>query len=172
MNIYYEMTVPIFTHSLTNLRAILEKAKAFALEHHLTDEELLSMRLASDMFPFAAQVRIACDNAKGGSGRLAGVEIPVFLDNEKTLDELIDRVDRTLAFLGTLKPEQYQGAADRDIHLNWMPEGMYWKGDVYLHKFLVGNFFFHYTTAYDILRNAGMKIGKADFVGDVPMLKK
>jgi hypothetical protein len=170
-NMYYQMTVPAFTRSLTNLKLILEKAEIFIKEHNISEADLFQKRLAPDMLPFVAQVQIASDNAKGGVGRLAGVEIPNMEDNEKTLPELIERIDKTIAFLGTVKPEQFLDAGDRRIHLHWMPEGMSYTGVDYLTQFLLANFYFHYTTAYDILRQAGLTVGKSDFIGQIPMVK-
>jgi len=166
---YYEFTIPVFVRSLTNLKAILEKAKIFAQEKGISEADLLGARLAPDMFPLSKQVQIATDNAKGAAGRLAGVEVPKMEDTETTIDQLCARIDKTLAYLQTFTPEQFADAATRKITLHWMPEGKYFDAQTYLRDFLLSNFFFHYTTAYDILRSRGMNLGKSDYVGNVDM---
>ncbi len=170
-NPYYEFTSPVFLRSLANLREILVKAKEFAKEKGIDEAKLLDARLAPDMYPLVKQVQVATDNAKGAAARLTGSENPKFEDTETTIDQLVDRIDRTTRFVSSFTPDDFEGADERKISLPWMPEGMYFPADVYLRDFLVGNFFFHYTTAYDILRNQGMNIGKQDFTGSLDMKK-
>lgn len=170
-NTYYQFTVPVFVRSLSNLMAILGKAKVFARETGISESPLIQSRLAPDMFSLGKQVQVAADNAKGGAARLAGVEVPTMEDTETTFDELIARLGKTIAFLNTLQPEQFADAAQRKITLPWMPEGMYYEASTYLRDFLIANFYFHYTTAYDILRNQGVSLGKEDFAANIPMLK-
>ena len=122
------------------------------------------------MYPFVKQVQIAADNAKGAAGRLAGVEIPKMEDNEKSFDELCARIDKTLAYLSTFKPEQFADAANKKIHLPWMPEGKHYDAPTYLSHFILANYYFHVTTAYDILRHLGMPIGKTDYIGEITMV--
>lgn len=162
----YHVTVPEFKRSLLALQAILVKAEAFVAEKKITDSVLLGAYLASDQFPLVKQVQIACDNAKGTAGRLAGVEIPKMEDNEASLKELEARIDKTIAFLDTLKPEQFEGSDERDIPVYFMP-GKVLTGLEYLNTLGLANFYFHLTTAYSILRHNGMNIGKADFMGQV-----
>ena len=169
-NTYYEFTIPVFVRSLTNLKAILEKAKAFAAQKGISEADLLGARLAPDMFPLVKQVQIAGDNAKGAAGRLAGVEIPKMEDTEATFDELSARLDKTLAYLNTFTPEQFVDAENKKIHLPWMPEGKHYEAATYLRYFVHANFYFHVTTAYDILRNQGMPIGKTDYIGELTMV--
>lgn len=170
-NNYYEFTVPLFVHSLTNLKALLGKGQLFAKENGIDEQLFLEARLAPDMYPLKKQVQIAADNAKGGAARLAGIVAPKMEDNETTFDELFARIDKTIAFLNTLKPEQYADAARRKITLPWMPEGTYYEAPTYLRNFLLANFYFHYVTAYDILRNQGVPVGKEDFAANIPTLK-
>lgn len=165
-NIYYTFTVASFTHALESLIGILKKAKQFAEEKKVSDDAILSARIAVDMFPFVRQVQMVSDNAKGNAARFAGVEIPKMEDNEKTLDELIVRLEKTKEFLGTLKPEQFADAATREIRLSYFP-GKHFIGSEYLLEYVIPNFYFHLTTAYDILRGLGMTIGKADFLGKI-----
>ncbi len=169
-NPYYEFTIPVFVRTLTNLKAILEKAKAFAVEKGISEADLLATRLAPDMFPLVKQVQIAGDNAKGAAGRLAGVEIPKMEDTEATFDELCARLDKTIAYLNTFTSEQFAGAEDKKIHLPWMPEGKNYEAPDYLRYFVLANVYFHVTTAYDILRNQGMPVGKTDYIGELTMV--
>lgn len=162
----YNTTVPEFKRSLLALRAILVKAEAFVVEKKIEDSVLLQARLAPDQFPLVKQVQIACDNAKGTAGRLAQAEFPKMEDNEMTLKELEARIDKTLAYLDTLTPEQFVGSEERDIAIYFMP-GKCLTGLEYVNTLGLANFYFHVTTAYSILRHNGMNIGKADFMGQV-----
>lgn len=162
----YTVTVPEFKRSLLALRAILVKAEAFVAEKKIEDKVLLGAYLAPDQFPLVKQVQIACDNAKGTAGRLAGVELPKMEDNESTLKELEARIDKTIAFLDTLKEEQFEGSEERDIAIYFMP-GKCLSGVEYLNTLGLANFYFHLTTAYSILRHNGLNIGKTDFMGAV-----
>ena len=170
-NQYYTFTVPVFIHTLNNLKAILGKGGAFAKEKGMDEAKLLDAKLADDMFPLVKQVQIATDNAKGAAARLSGKENPKYEDNENSLDELYARIDKTIAFLETFKEEDFDGAEKRKIVLPWMPEGMCYEAPVYLQQFVLANYYFHYTTAYDILRSLGVTIGKTDFIGDIGMKK-
>jgi hypothetical protein len=170
-NIYYEFTVPVFVRSLSNLMVVLGKAKMFAREKGITEQLFLESRLAPDMFPLGKQVQVVADNAKGAAARLAGVPVPTMEDTEKTFDELITRLAMTIAFLRTLQPEQFADAGRKKIALSWMPEGMYYDAPTYLRDFLLANFYFHYATVYDILRNQGVPLDQQDFSGTIPMLK-
>lgn len=163
----YNVTVPEFKRSLLALRALLVKAEAFVTEKKIADSVLLGAYLAPDQFPLARQVQIACDNAKGTAGRLAGVELPKMEDNETTFKELEARIDKTIAFLDTLKEEQFEGSEDREIPIYYFP-GKALTGFEYVNTQGLANFYFHLTTAYSILRHNGMNIGKADYMGVVP----
>ena len=167
-NQYFDATVPVFIKSLTALKGILTKAEAFAKEKNVTDDVILRSRLAVDMFDLVRQVQIACDNAKGSSARLAGVTIPSFEDNEKTFAELQTRIDKTLAFLATFKPEQFADTADRKVMLPYFKD-KHFIGSEFTYQYALPHFFFHMTTAYDILRHLGVPIGKADFSGGLPL---
>lgn len=164
---YYEMSVPVFIKSLNNLKGILEKAEKFAAEKKVTESVLLESRLYVDMFPLVKQIQTAADQAKGTAARLAGMEPPKTEDGEKTFAELRARLDTTIAFLETLKPEQFEKAAEAKVRLPYYP-GKYFPGESYLPHSGLPNFFFHLTTAYGILRHLGVDIGKADYIGNVP----
>ncbi len=167
MNLYHA-SVPLFIKSLKNLKNILEKGKLFVKEKNLQESELLEARLAPDMFPLTRQVQIASDNAKGITANLAGVEKLVMPDEEKTFDELLERCDKTIAFLETLTPEQFEGAESKRIPFPYV-EGKWMFGNEALFQNNLPNFFFHVTTAYDILRHKGVAIGKNDYIGELPL---
>ena len=162
----YQASAPRFVHTLTNLSAILDKAKAHAAARKIDEQVMTSLRLYPDMLALARQVQIACDTAKGAGARLAGVEIPKHEDTEKTLEELKARIAKTLAFIGTLKAAQIDGTEDKEIALKLGPREVQWKGMQYLLGFAWPNFYFHATTAYDILRHNGVELGKRDFIGN------
>jgi hypothetical protein len=166
MNVY-EQTVPQFIRTIRQVHTWLDKAEAHAGAKKFDVDTLLAARLAPDMFPFARQIQSISDIAKGNASRLAGVQAPSFPDEEKTLAELRARLDKTIAFLETLKPEQFEGAEERTVTLAWMP-GKGIKGRDYLVGFALPNFYFHVTTTYAILRHNGVDVGKMDFLGPQP----
>ncbi|TXS94009.1 DUF1993 domain-containing protein [Parahaliea maris] len=167
-NLMYQGSAPVFTHHLKNLSAILKLAAKDAKTRGIAPEVLLNARLAPDMLPLAAQVMIATDHAKGCCARLAGQPSPVFADTESTFAELEARIRKTLAFIRTIKPAEYADSETRDITLT-LPFGeLYFKGADYLHGWVLPNFYFHYTTAYDILRHNGLAVGKREYLGVVP----
>lgn len=167
MNLY-TVSVPVFMKNLKNLKQILAKGKTFAAEQGMSEAELLDARLAPDMFPLMRQVQIASDNAKSISANLASVEKPVMEDVEKSFDELMERCDKTIAFLETLKPEQFEGAEARQIPFPYA-EGKWMLGNEALLHHNLPNFFFHMVTAYAILRNKGVTLGKNDYIGELPL---
>jgi len=161
----YAASVPTFLHMLKNLTAILEKAEAFAKERDIEPEVLVNWRLAPDMLPLANQIQIAADFAKGTTARLAGAQVPSYPDEEKTLAELKARIAKTVKFVEGFKPKDIDGSETRDITLSVGGQEMRFKGEPYLVHFALPNFYFHVTTAYDILRRCGVNIGKRDFIG-------
>jgi hypothetical protein len=161
----YQASAPRFANTLKNLSAILDKAKAHAEAKKVDETVLTSSRLYPDMFALARQVQIACDSAKGAVARLAGVEIPKHEDTEKTFDELKDRIAKTLAFIATVKAAQIDGSEEKEIVLKLRGNDVPFKGLQYLMGFAWPNFYFHTTTAYNILRHNGVEIGKQDFIG-------
>jgi hypothetical protein len=161
------LTVDIFTHTLGNLSAILEKGTALAAQKKFDSAVLVTSRLAPDMLPLSKQVQIACDTAKKGAARLAGVDAPPFEDNEKTIEELRTRIARTIDFLKTLPPNAFEGAEDRDIKVPAGDRTLEFKGLSYLQRWILPNLFFHVTTAYNILRHNGVEIGKRDYLGSL-----
>jgi hypothetical protein len=162
-------SLPVFEIGLNALSANLDKAAAFAAAKKIDPSVLVNARLAPDMFPLSRQVQIATDQAKNGSARLAGVEAPKYEDNETTLDQLKARIAKTLAYIKTLDARQIDGAADREINFPLGPNKGQMKGADYLNHFVLPNFYFHVTTAYDILRHCGVEVGKRDFLGAIPL---
>lgn len=166
MNIsMYQASAPRFVNTLTNLSAILDKAQAHVDAKKIAPEALTAYRLFPDMFPMARQVQIACDTAKGAVARLAGVDIPVHEDTEQTLAELKARIARTIAFIQSIRPAQLDGTEDKDITLKRGEKSTTYKGMQFLLGHALPNFYFHVTTAYDILRHNGVEIGKRDYLG-------
>lgn len=163
----YDVSIPIFTLSLNNLAAILDKAASYAQSKKVDPKVFPAARLIIDMLPLSSQVQIACDTAKGAAARLAGVDVPKHEDTEATLDELKARVAKTVDFIKTIKREQLQGAEAREIVLQFPQTTLKFTGVNYLTNFVLPNFFFHVTTAYALLRKNGVDLGKRDFLGQI-----
>jgi uncharacterized protein len=167
MNIsMHQASAPRFVNMLKNLSAILDKAQAYADAKKIDPTVLTGSRLYPDMLTMASQVQIACDTAKGAVARLAGVEIPKYDDTERTLAELKARIAKTIEFVGTIKPPQVDGTEDKEIVLKIRGQDVKYTGMQYLLGFAHPNFYFHVTTAYDILRHNGVEIGKRDYIGN------
>lgn len=166
----YDLTAVQFVRSLHVLKGLLAKAAQFADQRKFPASVLLGSRLAPDQFPLSTQIQIACDNAKLCVARLSGVEAPKHEDNEQTLDQFIARIDSTIAFLESVKPESFAGFADKTVRFHWNP-GAHLRGEDYLVQFALPNFYFHLTTAYSILRNNGLELGKADYTGTLTWQK-
>lgn len=164
----FEITVPQFIKVLGNLNGLLDKAAAHAEMKKYDVKNVLNARLAPDQFNFIRQVQIATDTAKGAAARLAGQEPPKYEDNEQTLDELRTRLHKTIEFLKTVKPAQFDGAAKRMIKIPHMP-GKGLAGFEFVVQMGLPNFYFHVTTAYSILRHNGIEIGKGDYLGALPL---
>ena len=161
----YQASVPSLIRSLNNLIAILEKSATDAQSRKIDPAVLINSRLYPDMLPLVKQVQIASDIARRGAARLAGLEAPAMEDHETTFPELIDRLKKTNAYLATLTPAQIDGSESKSISLPMGKETMHFEGLPYLLYFILPNVYFHVTTAYDILRHCGVKLGKLDFLG-------
>lgn len=162
----YQTSVSVYTRSLTALDVILDKAVAHADAKKIAHDALLAARLFPDMFTFTKQVQLTTDFAKGSTSRITGVEIPKYADDEKTFPELKARIAKTIAYLSSLKPEQFNGSDDKDITFPVGPEKtLTLPGSRYLLGVAHPNFYFHFATAYDILRHNGVELGKRDFIG-------
>ena len=162
----YKISVPIFVQFLTSLSTVLDKAAAFAEAKKVDPSVLLNTRLAPDMFPLGRQVRAATDHAINACGRLAGAELPTFSNNEASIPELKERIAKTIDFLKGLKPAQIDGTEGKEIKITF-PSGATreFTGQSLLLNNSLPNFYFHCTTAYDILRQCGVELGKRDFMG-------
>ena len=160
----YHASVPVFTKILHNAKGWLDKAAAAAEARKFDPTVLWSARLAPDMFSFTRQLQIGTDGAKGGVGRLAGVDVPRYEDNESNLAELHARLDKTIAYLNGITEAQLAGSADKDIVHPSTRGDRKFKGADYLRYYVTPNFYFHMTMAYGILRHNGIEVGKRDFL--------
>lgn len=163
----YAASVPPITNTLKNLAVILQKGAAHAEARKIDPSVLINARLYPDMFPLSRQVQIATDQGKGGPARLAGMEPPKFEDNETTFADLVARIDRTVKFAESLRPEQIDGSEERKITLVAGGRTLNFTGLPYLFNFVLPNLYFHATTTYNILRHNGVEIGKLDFLGKI-----
>jgi uncharacterized protein len=161
----YQASAPRFANSLHNLSAILDKAQAHCEAKKIDAAVLGGMRLIADMLPLSRQVQIACDTAKGAVARLAAIEIPKHEDTEQTLAELKQRIGKTIDFVLSVKPDSLDGSEEREVVLKLRGKETRFNGLQYLLGFVYPNFYFHVTTAYDILRANGVELGKRDYIG-------
>lgn len=160
----YTSSVPVLRHILCSLSTILRKAAAHAEAKQIDPAVLTSARLFPDMFALTRQVQIATDQAKGCAARLAGLAIPKFDDTETDFDELQARIAKTIAFLDSIKAEQIDGSEEKEISFQLHERTLEYTGQNYLSQWVLPNFYFHVTTAYNILRHNGVEIGKKDFL--------
>lgn len=161
----YQISLPIFVRQLNGLAGCMKKAQAVYAEKKYDESTLLSCRFYPDMFSFAKQVQIATDHARNCAALLAGLEAPKYEDNETSLAQLIARVEKTIAYLKTIKPEQVDGAEGKTVIVKMRDREMNFTGLELLQNRSMPNFYFHTTTAYDIIRHNGVEIGKRDFMG-------
>ncbi len=157
--------IPGIIRSLKAMSAIIEKAEAHCEAHKINPDILFNDRLYPTMLPFVAQVQIMADHAKGMGARLTGMDNPVFADDAATFADLRDRIARTIAFLETIPAAAFNGAEDRIVTQKLGQRTLEMPGSVYLASAVMPNFYFHMTTAYNILRHNGVDLGKRDFVG-------
>jgi len=164
----YEITVTQYTKMLANLSHILEKASQYAETKKFDVDVLLNSRLAPDQFNLIRQVQIACDTAKFGAARVCGKEAPSHPDTEVTLADLQARIKTVQDYLASFKQEEFAGA---EVHHVSQPrwEGKYLTGTEFVIQHSLPNIYFHVTTAYSILRNNGVDLGKKDFLGNMPL---
>lgn len=160
----YDATIPPLKLTLSNLAHILKKGEAHAETKGIEPAVFFNARLFPDMFPLSRQVQIATDMSKGAAARLADIEIPKYEDDETTFADLQARIAKTLAFIDSVRPTQFEGAEKRNIELMVRKHKMEFSGQDYLLKWVMPNVYFHVTTAYDILRHNGVELGKPDFL--------
>ena len=161
----YRASVPVFVRGFAATAKILDKGVAFAEARKIDPSVLVNARLAADMHPLSRQIQIASDAAKGAAARLAGVEPPSFADTEASFDELKARIAKTVDFMNGLDAKAFEGGDVREVSLKLGPQEFKMSGADYLFNIATPNFYFHITTAYDILRHNGVEIGKRDFLG-------
>jgi hypothetical protein len=156
---------PIFVRALSNMLSWLDIAEAHAKERDFDANNYLALRFAPDMLPFTSQVQVASDVAKRCVARLAQVEAPAWEDDEVTLDELRARINKTIAYVESLSADEINKSADLEISFPLPSGALQFTGESFLQSFAIPNFYFHVTQAYTLLRHAGVKLGKMDFLG-------
>jgi uncharacterized protein len=165
----YTVSVPVFIQHLNGLSTVLDKAAAWAAAGKVNEADLLNMRLSPDMFNLARQVRAATDHASNAAGRLSSKELLKFSDDETTIAQLKDRIAKTIDYLKSVKQSEIEGTEGKDISITF-PSGQtrQFTGQSLLLGNSLPNFWFHITTAYDIVRQCGVEVGKRDFMGTPP----
>jgi len=164
-----QAVLPVFEIGLNALIVVLDKAAAHATAKKIDPSVVLGWRLAPDMFALTRQVQVTSDQAKNGAARLAGIEPPKFEDNETSIDQLKERLTKTVAFLKTLDSKAIDASADREITFPLGSAKGQMKGGDYLNHFVLPNFYFHLTAAYACARACGVDLGKRDFLGAIPI---
>ncbi|MCH9688774.1 MAG: DUF1993 domain-containing protein [Deltaproteobacteria bacterium] len=154
------------TKMLRNLDAWLGKAEEYAEAKGSSADDFVGFRLTPDMRPLSFQVQSACDGAKFMASRLSGTDAPNHPDTETTMAELRQRINAVVDFLGGFSEDQFEGADAREVRMSFLP-GKWARGDDYVREMALPNFYFHVTTAYDLLRMAGVSVGKRDFIGSI-----
>lgn len=166
----YDAAIPGYVRMLKNLAAFLDKAEAHAATTGVDPQAYLETRLAPDMHPLMRQIQMASDGAKGGAARLAGIDPPSMPDTETTWSQAKERIAKTVAFLETITPDQVNGDEDRVITLKFPNMTLSFTAKDFVFQFSLPNFQFHVVTAYALLRQAGVPLGKMDFLaGGTPV---
>lgn len=162
----HAVCVPQALCTLDSITKIIDKAVAHCTDKKIDPAVLVNYRLAADMLPFSRQIQIMSDQVKGMAARLTGSEVPSFPDTETTMDDLKARIAKTRDFITSFKPEQFNGSESKPLTIKFGPNEMKFENGVdYIGRSVFPNFYFHAATAYDILRHAGVEIGKRDFLG-------
>ncbi len=164
----HQIAVPVYIQYLGGLSGVLDKAAAHCAARKIDESVLLQMRIYPDMFPFACQIGIALHFSAEPIARLAGLEVPDFGTEAASFADLKARIAKALEFIQGVKPEQLKGSETRQLELTQSSRSLNITGQVYLLHYAMPQFCFHVTTAYDILRQAGVEIGKRDFLGEAP----
>lgn len=162
-----DIASPIFVRGLTNLSNLIDKAIAAGLD----EAELMEARLAPDMLPFPAQIRMASFSGRSCIARLTGQAWPKTDDSEATLAELKETIAMSIAFIEGVDPAAFEGGETRRVELRFPGVELDFDGQGYLTSFAIPNFFFHVTTAYAILRSRGVELGKRDYLGKLALLE-
>ena len=161
----YDASIPVYKQGLVTMAHLLDKLEQHAQAKKIPAENFLNARLAIDMFDFKCQIQLACDFAKSGPMRLTGQDVPSHPDTETTVAELRARINKVQVLVDGIKPDQMQGAEERVIKFSFPGAAFEFTGSRYLTHWSLPNYFFHITTAYNILRHNGVEVGKKDFIG-------
>jgi uncharacterized protein len=161
----YDLTVPPLRRGFERLSNYLHLAREFAADNHIDPQLLVSARLAPDMHSLSGQVQRASDTAKFAIKRLARIEVPRYDDSENSLEELQDRIDKTVALIDAVAQEKFDGSDERVVEMKFFTYTFTLRGDNFVQSFLLPNFYFHLATAHAILRHRGLPIGKMDYIG-------
>ena len=172
MKTTYETLFTILENSCDQMLNVLAKASSSIEQDKINEEEILNSSLAPNMFNFTKQVQVFSDLVLGSVYRLSNNTKPSIVDDEKTLSDLIARVEMTKKYMSEIRPSELNNGEDVEIHLGWMPEGAYFAGTDYAEKYVLQNAFFHLVTAYNILRSKGVEIGKMDYLTNLEMKNK
>ncbi len=162
----HRASVPMFKQTLASLSSVLEKARAFCAKNNLDPEKFLEGRLAPDMFTLTQQVQRATFHSAQAAAKLSGTKTPDFDDSEKTFDDIQNRIQKTVEFLNSLFPAQFDGSESKELEIQIRVGPLQFIGEDFLFHFAIPQFLFHTTTAYDIIRQAGVDVTKRDFLGD------
>lgn len=160
----YDITIPVFIRGFASLEAILEKGRGFADEKGIAHTELTEARLFADMLPLTGQIQRASDTARFVAVRVAGIEAVAMADEEKTFDDMLARIRATVDYLDKVDANSFDGAEEKAVVVTTRRGELNFTGTTYVLQFALPNFYFHMTTAYDILRHKGVPLGKADFL--------
>jgi uncharacterized protein len=161
----YDVSVPVLTRGLGVLSSYLDKAEAYAREKGIDPTTIIGARLFPDMYPLSGQIQRASDTSKAAMGRLTGVEMPSFPDTEQTFDDLRARIAKTVAFLHSVDRKAFEGSENRKVEMKFGSGPVVLSAEAFALSFMLPNFFFHVTTAHDILRHSGVPVGKRDYLG-------
>ena len=162
----HRASVPMFKQTLASLSSVLDKAEAFCQENDPDPAEFIERRLAPDMFTLTQQVQRATFHSAQAAAKLAGVDTPEFDDNQKSFADLQTRIKFTVDFFNTLTAEQFEGSENKELEIQIRVGPLQFIGEDFLFHFAIPQFLFHTTTAYDIIRHAGVEVMKRDFLGD------
>lgn len=160
----YQLTVPQFVRALEALKSVITKANSHFADRKTDFSVVAQSRLVPDMFNLGRQIQIASDNAKFCVSRLTGQTAPAFEDKEQTFEDFQQRLDKTIQYLKSVKPEQFSGWEKQVARFPWYP-GKHMEAQAYLVQHALPNFYFHCATAYNIVRANGVAVGKGDFLG-------
>ena len=163
---FHDAVVPAYLQMLNSLTGLLTKAEAHCAAKKIDPAVLLGSRLFPDMLPLSKQIQLVSDFASKGCARLTHSEVPSTPDTEKTFEELKQRLAKTIDYVKSFKPEQFEGADTKDVTFPAGPDRtMTLKGQQFFSAVSLPNFYFHAATAHGILRHNGVEIGKRDFLG-------